>query len=116
MYTSDTVVLVTGHAKPVKDDAIFAVYSVFSVSLMVETKDDSIVDLACTTVMKLSEPFLSSLVVGKNLVTDMGLIQEQIKTRFLSLAQKPFIVALRDAQNRYLLAFPGKRIPGAAVK
>ena len=109
MMPSETTVLVTGHAKPVKEDAISAVYHIFSISLVIDTKDDCIVDFACTTVMKCTESFLASLLIGKNIITDINWMQQQIKTRFFSLVQKTFIVALRDAQNRYILAFPEKR-------
>lgn len=109
MEFSATTVLVTGHAKPVKDDAIFAVYHTLSISLIVETKDDSIVNFGCTTVMKSTEEFLYSLFIDKNIITDIAWMIEQIKTRFLSIAQKPIVVALQDAHNRYLMAFPGKR-------
>lgn len=114
MEMSETAVLVTGHAKPVKDDAISAVYSVLSISIIVEPKDDRIIDFACTTVMKNTEEFLCSLFIGKNIITDMDWMLKQIKTRFFSIAQKPVMVALQDANNRYKLAFPGKR-PGGRI-
>lgn len=109
MELSETAVLVTGHAKPVKDDAISAVYTVLSISIIIETKDDSIIDFSCTTVMKNTENFLYSLFIGKNIISDMDWMLKQIKTRFFSIAQKPLMVALQDANNRYKLAFPDKR-------
>ena len=109
MIHSDTSVLVTGHAKPVKDDAINIVYQVFSLSLIIETKTDCILDLACTTVMEESEDFIRSMLCRKNIVTDMDGLMEQIRRRFLTQAQKPLIVALKDAQNRYLTAYPEKK-------
>lgn len=109
MTNGDTTVFLTGHAKPVKDDAINAVYQVFSLSLIVDTRDDMIVDVGCTMVMDKSESFIRALLTGRNLLTDMDSMQEQIKTRFFTLAQKPVLVALKDAQNRYLIAFPHKK-------
>lgn len=109
MVHSDTSVLVTGHAKPLKDDAIHTVYQVFSLSLIVETKTDCILDLACTTVMEESEEFIRMIFRNKNIVMDMEELMDQIRRRFLTQAQKPLIVALKDAQNRYLTAYPEKR-------
>lgn len=109
MDYSESSVFVTGHAKPAKDDAIHTVYQVFSLSLIIETADNRILDVACTTVMGKSEEFIRSMLCGKNIVTDMDSILEQIRRRFLTMAQKPMIVALKDAQNRYLTAYPGKR-------
>lgn len=109
MLYSDTAVFVTGHAKPVKDDAINTVYQVFSISLIIETADNTIQDVGCTMVMDKSESFIRALLLGRNILTDMDYMQEQIKNRFFTLAQKPVMVALKDAQNRYLIAFPDKR-------
>lgn len=109
MSYSNSTVFVTGHAKPAKDDAINAVYQVFSLSLIIERETDTIVDVACTMVMGKSEEFIRSILCGKNIVADMEDLQQEIRARFLTLAQKPMVVALRDAQNRYLTAFPDRR-------
>jgi len=109
MASPDTTVLVTGHAKPVKEDAINYVYDVLSLSLLVDTGSDRIVDVACTMVMDVSARFVHDLLVGRSIVTEMDQISASIRSRFLSLAQKPLLVALRDAQNRYLVAFPDRK-------
>jgi len=109
MTQSDNSVFVTGHAKPVKEDAINAVYHILSLSLIIDPNTDCIEDVACTMVMRASEDFIRALFKGKSIVADMELMCELLRTRFLSLAQKPLIVALKDVQNRYLHAFPNKR-------
>ena len=109
MPYSNNTVFVTGHAKPAKDDAINAVYQVFSLSLIIDRETDTIVDVACTMVMGKSEEFIHSILCGKNIVDDLEDLQREIRPRFLPLAQKPMAVALRVAQNRYLTAFPDKK-------
>ncbi len=109
MAYSKSTVLVTGHAKPVKEDAINAVYQVLSLSVVIDTETDRIVGVSCTMVMREPESFISELFIGKNILTDMELICQSVTDRFLSIAQRPLIVALKDVQNRYLTAFPKKR-------
>ena len=109
MAYSKSSVLVTGHAKPVKEDAINVVYQVLSLSLVIDTETDRIGGVSCTMVMKEPESFISELFMGKSILTDMDLMCQSVLSRFLSIAQRPLIVALKDVQNRYLTAFPEKR-------
>lgn len=50
--------------------------------------------------------FLRQIIEGKNLVTDTDLITDLLKKRFLALSQKAVVAALKDAQNRFLMAYP----------
>lgn len=109
MLYSDSVVFVTGQAKPGKEDAISTVYSVFSLCLFVDTKTDCIVNLICTTAMPETQSFVQQLLVGKNLVLEMDTMVDILRKRFHALVQKTLIVALKDAQNRYLMIYPDKR-------
>ena len=109
MAYSKSSVLVTGHAKPVKEDAINVVYQVLSLSLIIDTETDRIAGVSCTMVLRDSESFISELFIGKSIITDMEQMCQSVMDRFLSIAQRPLIVALKDVQNRYLTAFPKKR-------
>jgi len=107
-YNVNTI-FITGSAKPSNEDAIKNVYQVFSLSLIVDTRTDIIVDLCCTAVMSKTEDFIRDMLVGVNLVTEVNDAVKTIRRRFMALVQKTLIVALRDAQNRYFMAFPEKR-------
>ena len=109
MRYSDSVIFLTGQAKPGKEDAISTVYSVFSLCLFIDTKTDEIVDLACTTVMDETEAFIRQLLVGRNIVSELDVMTDCLKKRFFALVQKTLIAALKDAQNRYLMIYPEKR-------
>lgn len=106
----DSIIFITGQAKPSSEDAINTMYHVFSLSLIVDTNNDLIINLACNTIMDETEAFIRGLLCGKNLVTELDLMIEVIKTRFYALVQKTLIVALKDAHNRYLMIYPEKRI------
>lgn len=110
-YYNVNAVFITGSAKPGSEDAIKNVYQTFSLSLIVDARTDQIVDSSCTAVMTMTNNFIRSLLIGKNLVAEADETVEEIRKRFMGLVQKTLIVALRDAQNRYLMAFPEKRLP-----
>lgn len=106
---SDTIIFLTGQAKPSSEDAINAMYHTFSLCLFIDNEDDKIIDIACTTVMDETEDFIRYLLCGHNLVSDIEDIIELLKKRFFGLVQKTLIVALKDAHNRYLMLYPNKR-------
>jgi hypothetical protein len=92
-------------------DAINTMYNTFSLCLIVETADnDKIINLVCTTVMGETEEFIRQIICGHSLVKDVDEIIDILKRRFHALVQKTLIVALKDAQNRYFMLYPEKRI------
>lgn len=112
MQYSKTTIFVSGQAKPCKEDAINTVYQAFFLSLFVDTQTDCIVNLVCTTAMSETEEFIRQMLCGRNLLTEMDVMTAEIRGRFLALIQKALLVALKDAQNHYLTAFPEKRTGG----
>ena len=109
MNYSDSTIFLTGTAKPGKEDAISTVYSVFSLCLINDIKNDTNVNAACTTVMDETEDFIRMLLLGRNIVTELDEIIDSVRKRFFALVQKTLIAALKDAQNRYFMIYPEKR-------
>lgn len=107
---NDSTIFITGQAKPSSEDAINAMYHVFSLSLIIDVDSDIVLNLACNTIMDETEDFIRELICGKNFVTELDLMIETIRTRFYALVQKTLIVALKDAHNRYLMIYPEKRM------
>lgn len=106
MYYPEDSVFVTGVAKVSKDDAINAMYGTFSLSMVIDIRNNHIVSINGNMVMEETNNFMASLLVGKNIVTDVDEMCDILRRRFLALSQKAVIVALRDAQNHYLMAYP----------
>lgn len=106
MYYPEDSVFVTGVAKVTKDDAINAMYGTFSLSMVIDVRSNHIVSISGNMVMQETNDFMASLLVGKNIVTDVDEMCDILRRRFLALSQKAVIVALRDAQNHYLMAYP----------
>lgn len=104
MYYPDSAVFVTGVAKVGKEDAINAMYGNFSMSLIVDTSNDTIIGVSCNMVMQDTVEFVRYLVIGSNIITEIDTVCESIRRRFFALSQKAVIAALKDAQNRYLMS------------
>jgi len=102
-YAQNTI-FVTGVAKPSQEDPIANIYKVFFLSLVVERGSGIIVDATCNTAREMTKDFIRSLLVGRNLADGVEDMVLAIRNRFFGLVQKPLIVALKDAHNRYLLA------------
>lgn len=109
IFPEDSV-FITGVAKVSKEDAINAMYGAFSLSMIIDIHTNTIINASANMVMEDTNLFLREILVEKNIVTDIALISEIIKKRFLALAQKAVLVALRDAQNRYLMAYPEAKL------
>jgi hypothetical protein len=96
-------IFVTGVAKVAKDDPIASSYQVFFVSLVVDHDTGVIVDATCNTARDMTKDFIRSILVGGNLVSGLEELSAQIRQRFFGLAQKPLLVALKDAHNRFVV-------------
>lgn len=101
MIYAKNMIFITGQARPIKDDVINNVYQVLSFGLVIDRNTDIIVDVDCTTVMDLTKNFIRDLLVGRNFVAEINDIEHDIRERFFGLIQKPLIVSLKDANNRY---------------
>ena len=96
-------IFVTGVAKVAKDDPIASSYQVFFVSLVVDHDTGVIVDATFNTARDMTKDFIRSILVGGNLVSGLEELSAQIRQRFFGLAQKPLLVALKDAHNRFVV-------------
>ena len=112
MYWPEDSVFVTGVGKVTRDDAINAMYGTLSLSMVIDIKSNRIISISANTGMKETNDFIARLLVGKNIVTDVDEMCKTLRKRFLALSQKAVIVALRDAQNHYLMAYPEARENG----
>jgi hypothetical protein len=96
-------IFVTGVAKVAKDDPIASSYQVFFVSLVVDQESGGIVDATCNTARDMTKDFIRSILVGGNLASGVEELSDQIRRRFFGMAQKPLLVALKDAHNRFMV-------------
>ncbi|KYZ75938.1 hypothetical protein AXX12_05715 [Anaerosporomusa subterranea] len=104
MEYKKSTIFVTGVARPSKDDPVASQYDLFFLSLIVDKTNDMIISAACNTARPMTEDFICSLIVNRNIETDLESITSEIRARFFGLLQKALIVALKDAHNRYSIA------------
>lgn len=102
MYNKNQI-LVVGQAKPSREDAIYNLHGEFYISLVVERKSGIIADMECNTILAVTRDFVSSMLIGKSLKTDMSELEKDIRERYFALTQKPLIACLKDAHNRYMM-------------
>ena len=99
-FPQDTL-LVVGHARPAKEDAINLTYGEFYLALVLDRKTGCILDAECNTILDLPRSFVQGLLVGCCLPTDLPSLEQSIRSRYFALTQRPLIACLRDASNRY---------------
>lgn len=103
MEYAKSTVFVTGVAKPGKDDPVTSRYEIFFISCIVDKSNDLIVNAACNTASPMTEDFIRSILVGRNMAAEVDSISQEIRCRFFGLLQKALIVSLKDAHNRYMM-------------
>ena len=103
MYGNDTI-LVVGQAKPSREDAIYNLHGEFYISLVVEKESGRILDVECNTILSVTRNFIASIFIGKSLRTDRKELEQEIRSRYFALTQKPLIACMKDAYNRYIMA------------
>ena len=75
----------------------------FFVGIILDRNNGRIIDVTCNMVRDVTSEFIKSILVNYNLEHDIDLIVEEIKDRFLGIAQKAVIAAVKDARNKYLM-------------
>lgn len=110
MTVDRNTVYVTGISKPTSNDPITSTYESFFVGLIIDRETDRIEDMTCNTVKEMTCQFIKSIMVGYNIVEDMDGLIEEINGRFLGLAQKAVVAALKDARNKYLMSAKSGKI------
>lgn len=100
MFPANTIYL-TGIAKSQLNNPITYQFGRFVLCFVVERDTGMILACSSSTVMKVTDEFLRSIFVGKNLLSDFDQTKEEIEERYFGASRKAIIVAYRDAQRRF---------------
>ncbi len=100
MYSKDTVYIV-GHGKTSCDNAITSNFKIFFIGFVVDTTDDSIVDLECSATISITSRFVHDLFIGKTFSEYNSEIEAEIARRYYGTSQKAIIAAYKDAVKKY---------------
>lgn len=102
MQYGNHTVYITGLSKSNNNDPITSMYSSFLICLIIDRNSDEIVDLTINSIAEMTKEFIRSILLGRNILTDLEWMVSEIEDRFLALSQKALIAALKDAQNKYI--------------
>lgn len=98
VYHEQTI-FVVGDAKASQNNPITKQFSQFFVALIVDVKHDEIVDSGCSSTLQVTERFIQSLFIGRNIKDND--IESDIRKRYIGSSQKALITAFREAKIKY---------------
>lgn len=100
LYDANTVYIV-GHGKTGHDNAITEQFKIFFIGFVIDTSNDKIIDLGCSTTVDITANFIRSMFIGKRFDTYRKEIEENIAKRYFGSSQKAIITAYKDAFKKY---------------
>ncbi|MDF2519977.1 MAG: hypothetical protein K0R84_605 [Clostridia bacterium] len=100
MYSKNTVYVV-GNSKTNVDNAITSRFNSFFIGFVVDTEDDTIVDVSCSATIRTTEDFVRCLFMGRKITEAASKMEEDIKKRYHGSSQRAIIVAYKDANIKY---------------
>lgn len=100
MYSKSTVYIV-GHGKTGCDNAITSNFKIFFIGFVVDTEDDSVVDMECSATISITSRFVRELFLNKSFREYDPQIEQEIKRRYYGSSQKAIITAYKDAIKKY---------------
>ena len=96
----DNTILVVGMLRTGDANPITAMYENLVLVLIVEKESGLIVNAQFNAVCKITDEFVASILVGRNLYTETEFLCDQIKERYLGASKKTLISCLKDARNK----------------
>lgn len=93
-------VYIIGESRTNMDNAITIIYNSFYIAFEIDVETDIIVNIGCSHTVKLTEDFIASLFIHKNINSSNDL-ENEIKMRYHGTSQKALIVAYKDALKKY---------------
>lgn len=100
MCDNDTVYII-GESRTNMDNAITVIYNSFYIAFEVNLETDEIIDAGCSHTMSITEKFIKSIFIGKN-INEYDKIEQEVKRRYHGTSQKAVIVSYKDALKKYL--------------
>lgn len=101
-YNKNTIYVI-GTARLGKSDPILSTHNIFFIGLIIDKSTNEIIDSTCNMVKEKTSEFITSIVVGYNITTEIDEIQLEIEERYHGMAQKAIIAAVKDARNKYMM-------------
>ncbi len=100
-YEENTT-LVVGISKTSESNPITALYENVILVLIVERTSGKIINAEINSVCKITNDFVNSILISRNLYEETEFLCEQITNRYLGASKKTLINCIKDAKNKLL--------------
>jgi hypothetical protein len=105
----------SGHAKLAEGSDLSARFKQVSIYAKIDIRDGKILDCDVPIFFKQSSDFLSEILIGKSLDTDMEAILAEIEESMHVLSKWALISAMQVMYNRYIM-FRKQKMPAGKIK
>lgn len=95
-------ILVTAYAKAPQGTSMYESYKYIGIVLEVNKETHRIIETEFTFITHLAQRFFNSLLIGINLTEPLEPVIENIQSHYFAPSSGSIVVALRNAQKRYL--------------
>lgn len=100
MSNNDNIFII-GDSRTQEDNPITHQYGKYFIGLVVNKKTDIIEKFESSSILKITNEFLSDIFVGKNILKDCTELEKEIDEKYFGQSKKAIIFALKDAIKRY---------------
>ena len=107
--SKETTLFLIGDSRTDKENPITVKFGQFFVALEVDADTEEIVGFSCSHTVDLTEDFLRRIFVGRRIIQDAALIENEVDTRYFGASRKAIIVSFHDALKRYKLAIAQRK-------
>lgn len=104
-----TTLFLIGDSRTDRENPITVKFGQFFVALEVDADTEEIVAFSCSHTVDLTEDFLRRIFVGRRIIQDAALIENEVDTRYFGASRKAIIVSFHDALKRYKLAIAQRK-------
>lgn len=101
-YEEDTL-LVVGMSRTGDTNPITALYENLVLVFIVERETGKIIDVQFNSVCQITDDFIYSMFIDKNLYEDCDSMCDQIIDRYLGASKKTIVNCIKDAKNKALV-------------
>jgi hypothetical protein len=108
--------LFVGHARPPANTVTGQMYKVLSVVVEVDDHTGEIVAADVTVASPLARDFLVRLLVGRNVMGELGAVIKDIERTYQSPSQRAIVQALHDVGQKYMSEFLRRASIGEAAR
>lgn len=101
MFAKDTI-YIAGSAKTQHNNAITIQFGQFFIGFVINRQTGNIIACDASATLSVTNEFIRSLLVGKNIQADTDIIRQEIEDRYFGSSQKAILVAYKDAQKQFI--------------